>query len=37
VTGLGQLAGQLVGNDVVRGDAATVKTLDAVLVGLGET
>ena len=33
---LGQLTGQLVGNDVVRRDAATVQTLDAMFVDLRE-
>ena len=34
--GLGHLASQLMGDDVVRRDAAAVETLDAVLVGLRE-
>ncbi len=33
---LGQLAGQVVGDDVVGGDAAAVEALDAVLFGRGE-
>ena len=36
VAGLGQLTGQLVGDDVVRRNAAAVETLDAMLVGLRE-
>ena len=36
MAGLGQLAGQLVRDDVVCGDAAPVQTLDAMLVGLGK-
>jgi hypothetical protein len=36
VAGLGQLTGQLVGDDVVRRNPAAIEPLDAVLVGLGE-
>jgi hypothetical protein len=36
MAGLGELFGQLVGDDVVCRDAAAVETLDAMLVGLRE-
>jgi hypothetical protein len=36
MTRIGQLFGELVGDDVVSRDAAAVETLDAVLVGLGK-
>jgi len=36
VAGLGKLAGQLVGDDVVRRNAAAVETLDAMFFGLRE-